>query len=247
MWKEARLTRSDRHDGRDHNTTYQRSPAIGLDSIAVIARRNRGEEIHDSECSDEYWYRVISGAAKYYVVLPGGRRQILDLAMPNDCFCSTPSGRHYGAVEAVVNGTVVACYARRRAEALAESDPNVARAIRDMALDAVSRMQDQLLTLGRVTAREKVGSFLIKMTERSSRQPDDRLLLFTSRYDIADYLALSVETVSRSLTDLRHRGFIALTGPRPVKIVDRSGLEEGDSSMRSHQGGTFNGNGYHDF
>jgi CRP-like cAMP-binding protein len=202
-----------------------------LDSIAVIVRRNRGEEIHDPEGSEEYWYRVISGAAKCYVVLPGGRRQILDLLMPNDCSCFTPPGRHFGAVEAVVNGTVVACYARRRAEALAESDPKVARAIRDMALDGVSRMQEQLLILGRVTAREKVGSFLIKMMERSSRQPNDRLLLFTSRYDIADYLALSVETVSRSLTDLRHRGFIALAGPRRVNIVDRNGLEENDSSM----------------
>jgi CRP/FNR family nitrogen fixation transcriptional regulator len=243
MWKEARLTQSDRHGGQDHDTTYQRPPAIGLDTIAVIARRNRGEEIHDSEGSEEYWYRVISGAAKCYVVLPGGRRQILDLLMPNDCFCFTPPGGHYGVVEAVVNGTVVACYARRRAEALAESDPKVAREIRDMASDAVSRMQEQILILGRVTAREKVGSFLIKMMERSSKQPNDRLLLFTSRYDIADYLALSVETVSRSLTDLRHRGFIALAGPRRVKIVDRSGLEEGDSSMRSDQGGTFNGDG----
>jgi CRP-like cAMP-binding protein len=204
-----------------------------LDSIAVTVQRNRGEEIHGSENSKEYWYRVISGAAKCYVVLPGGRRQILDLLMPNDCFCFTPPGEHFGAVEAVVNGTVVACYARRRAEALAESDPEVARAIRDMAWEAVSRMQEQLLILGRVTAREKVSSFLIKMMERSSMQRNDRLLLFTSRYDIADYLALSVETVSRSLTELRHRGFIALTGPRRVKIVDRNGLEDGGASMRS--------------
>ena len=151
--------------------------------------------------------------------------------MPNDCFCFAPPRGHYGAVEAVVNGTVVACYSQRRAEALAESDPQVAREIREMALDAVSRMQEQLLILGRVTAREKVGSFLINMMERSSRRPNDPLLLITSRYDIADYLALSVETVSRSLTDLRHRGFIALAGPRRVEIVDRNGLEESDPSM----------------
>jgi CRP-like cAMP-binding protein len=130
----------------------------------------------------------------------------------------------------VVNDTVVACYPRRRAEALADSDPNVGREIREMASDAASRLQELILTLGRVTAREKVGTFLVKMMERSSRQSADRLLLLISRYDIADYLAISVETVSRSLTDLRHRGFIALAGPRRVKIVDRHGLEEGDSS-----------------
>lgn len=243
MWKEGRPAQSDRHGDQDYTIAYQRPPATGLDSIAVIARSNRGEEIHTSEGSEECWYRVISGAAKCYVVLPGGRRQILDLLMPNDSFCFTPPGGHYGAVEAVVNGTVVACYARRRAEALAATDPKVAREIHCMALDAVSRMQEQILILGRVTAREKVGSFLINMMERSSKQPDNRLLLFTSRYDIADYLALSVETVSRSLTDLRHRGFIALAGPRRVKIVDRSGLEEADSSMRTGPDAAFAGDG----
>jgi CRP/FNR family nitrogen fixation transcriptional regulator len=51
--------------------------------------------------------------------------------------------------------------------------------------------------------------------------------LLTSRYDIAEYLALSVETVSRSLTELRHGGLISLAGPRRVKIMDRHRLEEG--------------------
>jgi CRP/FNR family transcriptional regulator, nitrogen fixation regulation protein len=93
-----------------------------------------------------------------------------------------------------------------------------------MLSDAVSRMQELLLILGRTTAREKVGSFLLKMMERCSRQPADPLP--TSRYDIADYLTLSVETVSRSLTELKHRGLIALAGPRRVQIVDRHGLED---------------------
>ena len=110
------------------------------------------------------------------------------------------------------------------------SDPEIGRQVREMASDAVSRMQDLLLIMGRTTAREKVGSFLLKMTERTSKQPTDRLMLLTSRYDIADYLALSVETVSRSLTDLRRRGLITLAGPRRVRIVDRHGLEESDKA-----------------
>jgi CRP-like cAMP-binding protein len=97
-----------------------------------------------------------------------------------------------------------------------------------MMSDAVSRMQELLLILGRTTARKKVGSFLLKMMERCSKQPADRVLLPTSRYDIADYLAISVETVSRSLTELKHRGLIALAGPRRVQIVDRHGLEDDD-------------------
>lgn len=230
MLEHARLTQFNQYRDQDKHLAHQRSPTTGLDAIAVIARRNRGEEIRGLEGPEEHWYRVVSGAAKCYVIMPGGRRQILDLLLPNDFFGSTPRCGHYCALEAVVNDTVVACYPRRRAEALADSDPNVGREIREMASDAASRSQDLILTLGRITAREKVGTFLLKMMERSSKQPADRLLLFISRYDIADYLALSVETVSRSLTDLRHRGFIALAGPRRVEIVDRHGLEEGDTS-----------------
>ena len=91
--------------------------ATGLDSIAVIARRNRCEEIQAWDGAGEYWYRVISGAAKFYVVLPGGRRQILDLLLPNDFFGSSPHLDHYCTLEAVVNDTVVACYPRKSAEA----------------------------------------------------------------------------------------------------------------------------------
>ena len=105
-----------------------------------------------------------------------------------------------------------------------------------MLSDAVSRMQELLLILGRTTAREKVGSFLLKMMERCSRQPADRVLLPTSRYDIADFLALSVDTVSRSLTELKHRGPIALAGPRRVQIVDRHGLEDEIFRARAPRG-----------
>jgi CRP-like cAMP-binding protein len=60
--------------------------------------------------------------------------------------------------------------------------------------------------------------------QRVERGNTDRLVLPTSRYDIADYLTLSVETVSRSLTELEQRGLISLAGPRHVQIVDRHRL-----------------------
>jgi CRP-like cAMP-binding protein len=190
-------------------------------------KRNRGEEIHSWEGEGEYWHKVISGAAKFYVVLPGGRRQILDLLLPNDFLGSSPYSPHYCTLEAVVNDTMIACYPRKSVEALARTNPEIGSQVQVMARDTVSRMQELILILGRTTAREKVGAFLLKMAERTSRLPTDRLILLTSRYDIAEYLALSVETVSRSLTDLRHGGLISLAGPRRVKIMDRHRLEEG--------------------
>jgi CRP/FNR family transcriptional regulator, nitrogen fixation regulation protein len=89
-------------------------------------------------------------------------------------------------------------------------------------------MQSQLLIVGRITALEKVGSFIVEMSNRLSKEDADQVTLPVSRYDIADYLAVSVETVSRALTDLKHRGLIRLSGTRSVRIVNRDALEETD-------------------
>lgn len=177
MFAEGHTTHATHPAGLDQRVVHQRLPATGLDSIAVISRRNRGEEIRGSDGAGEYWYRVIAGAAKCYVVLPGGRRQILDLLMPNDFFGFTPRCGHYFSLEAVVNDTIVACYPRRRAEALADSDPAVRHEVRAMVPDGIARLQELILILGRTPAREKVGSFLVKMMERCSKQPSDRVVL----------------------------------------------------------------------
>jgi CRP/FNR family nitrogen fixation transcriptional regulator len=130
-------------------------------------------------------------------------------------------------VEAVAEDTIVASYPRRRVEMLAEADPQLSREILQVTFEALSRLQAQLMILGRITAIEKVGSFLLKMAGRLSDGTLDRVDLPISRYDMADCLGLSVETVSRSLTSLKNRGLIALSGPRSVRIIDRDALEKG--------------------
>lgn len=213
---------------RERASPYPSHRPDALAELAVMMRRDRGEEIHGSDRPDDYWYRVIAGAARCYVLLPGGRRQILDLLLPGDFFAFAACGGHYCGVDALADNTVVACYPCNVAKARASADPAIASRIREMALEATARIQHLVLILGRTTAREKVGSFLLTIMERTSSRGADRVVLPTSRYDIADYLGLSVETVSRSLTELKHRGYIALTGPRRVRIVDRRELGEED-------------------
>jgi hypothetical protein len=82
------------------------------------------------------------------------------------------------------------------------------------------------MILGRTTAEQKVGAFLLYLHGRSGSRPANRVTLPVSRYDVADYLALSVETVSRSLTGLKERGLIALSGPREIGILDRDALAD---------------------
>jgi CRP-like cAMP-binding protein len=162
------------------------------------------------------------------VVRLDGRRQIVDLLLPGDVFGFTAGEEYDSTVEAIAEGTVVAAYPRRRAEMLSDSDPQLAREIRHIAFLAMARLQAQLLIVGRITAPEKVGSFILEMAKRLSAEHGNSVALPMSRYDIADYLAVSVETVSRALTDLKHRGVIKLSGTRIVRIVDRDALEEGE-------------------
>jgi CRP-like cAMP-binding protein len=197
-----------------------------LASIGVVRKCHRGQEICRQGQPAEYWYRVTSGTARRCVAQPDGRRQIVELLLPGDFFGFTALNEYDSTVEAVAEDTIVASYPRRRVELLAEGDPQLSREIHQVMFEALSRLQAQLMILGRITATEKVSAFLLTMAERSD-QTLNRVDLPISRYDIADYLGLSVETVSRSLTSLKNRGLIALSGPRSVRIIDRDALEQG--------------------
>jgi CRP/FNR family nitrogen fixation transcriptional regulator len=198
------------------------------DAIAVITSRQRHEVIYDEGQPDDSWYYVLAGAVVSSVVCADGRRQIVDLLLPNDFFGFTTGSQYTSTVEAAVAGTVVAGYSRRRIEMEADADPRLSREIRQIAFNGLSRLQQQLQILGRVTVQEKVGSFILAMGERLGADSDDSVALPFSRYDIADYLAVSVETVSRSLSDLKRRGLIRFSGTRVVRVIDRNALDEGD-------------------
>jgi CRP/FNR family nitrogen fixation transcriptional regulator len=204
-------------------------PLKSLDSLAITLNCHRGQEICSQGSPADHWYRIVSGAGRRYAIRSNGRRQIVDLLLPGDFVGFTAGADYEFTVEAVAEGTRVASYPRRRVELLADADPQVAREIRQLAFEALSRLQAHLLIVGQITALAKVGSFILEMASRVDNGRADRVVLPVSRYDIADYLAVSVETVSRSLTDLKHRGVISLSGTRVVRIMDRDALEDGDA------------------
>jgi CRP-like cAMP-binding protein len=195
------------------------------DSLAALTPYHREQMVYAEGAPVECWYRVVSGAARRFVVRSDGRRQIIDLLLSGDVFGFGARGSHAFTADAISKGTVIARYPRSRLENLAASDPRVAHEVQEMALEESRRLQDLILILGRITAQEKVGAFLLHLTRRLASQPTDRVTLPISRYDIADYLALSVETVSRALTGLKRSGVIALAGPRRLRIVDRGAIE----------------------
>jgi CRP/FNR family transcriptional regulator, nitrogen fixation regulation protein len=215
--------------------THQPHPLKSLDQLAVVRPCRRGQEICSEGQPAEYWYCVMTGAARSSVIRADGRRQIVDLLLPGDVFGFTSGDEWDYTVEAIAEGTVVAAYPRKRVEMLADSDPQLAREIRQIAFHALARLQMQLLILGRTTASEKVGSFILEIATRLSAESANGVALPMSRYDIADYLAISVETVSRALTKLRHRGAIKLLGTRIVRIVHRDALEEAVEAPTRHR------------
>jgi CRP-like cAMP-binding protein len=206
-----------------------------LDAPMTKKHYRRGEEICSGACASDFWYRVVSGAAKRYVTLSNGRQRIVDLLLPGDMFAcslddpsdvSIEADQSNVSIEAAAEGTELACYSRRRVSLLANSDPCSATLPGEIAVETVSRLQAQLLILGRTTALEKIGAFLLELAKRQTGQAADGVVLPISRYDIADYLALSVETVSRSLTGLKARGLISFKSTRSIKIVNREALED---------------------
>jgi CRP-like cAMP-binding protein len=209
-------------------TAPRRNPLEPFESLATRVRYNRGQAIYEEDGAVDHWYRIVSGVARRYSLRTDGRRQIVDLLLPDDVFGFGTRGRHRFSVEAVIDSTVVARYLRARLEMLASSNVRVAHQLQEASTDAMARLQTQILTLGRTTAEAKVGCFLLRMAERLAADPSDGLQLPISREDIADYLALSVETVSRSLTQLKRRGLIRVLGTRRIRIIHREAIEEAD-------------------
>jgi CRP-like cAMP-binding protein len=196
-----------------------------LERLAVVARYEAGESVY--RCNDpiEHWYRVVRGAARKSALSGDGRRHIVDFMLPDDFFGFGLSMRRHFCVEALFPGTLIARYPRASVERLADCDPLIARNIRELAFEAIVRLQARMVILSRSKALERVSSFLLEMADRSRISPTHAVFLPMSRYDIADYLGLAVETVSRALTELRQRHVIAFRSVRQVRLCDRAALE----------------------
>lgn len=169
-------------------------------------------------------FTVVSGVVKLFKLLADGRRQIVGFLVPGDVFGFAPGGKYTSSAEAVSSVTVCRCPRRQLERAFAEF-PGVERQF----LDAINRelvaAQDQMVLLGRKTAHERLASFLLSLSRRQNND-DGSIDLPMTRTDIADYLGLTTETVSRVFTVLKGSGCIAANGSSKVYILDRDALTE---------------------
>jgi len=165
-------------------------------------------------------YNVTRGIVRLYKLLPDGRRQIVGFALPGD-FLGLAMREAYGfSADAI--GEVVACGFRRSVySALVDSKPHLLRRLHEFATHELTLAQEQMMLLGRRSAEEKVICFLLAMRDRWARigRPSVTVPLPMGRQDIADFLGLTIETVSRTLTRLARDKAILIV-PDGVRLMN---------------------------
>ena len=171
-------------------------------------------------------FNVTEGVVRLCKSLPDGRRQIVGFALAGDFLGLALMDRYSVAAEAVTE--VQACrFTRSAFLGYVDERPHLLRRLHEFAGHELSLAQDQMLLLGRKTAEEKVAAFLLNLQARYGRigTISVNVPLPMSRQDIADYLGLTIETVSRTLTKLARKKALVIT-PDGVRLLNASALEQ---------------------
>src|SRR4051794_27756634 len=203
----------------DLGMTTDSNPIVSLNEFTY----KKGTEIYGEKEPAKYVYQIKSGAVRSYKLLSDGRRQIGAFHLAGDIFGLVNGGEHRFTAEAIVN-TSVRLIKRQSLEMVAESDPVVARNLLTMTTSNLQHAEDHMLLLGRKTSLERVAAFLIEMDRRLTAA--GIMPLPMSRRDIADYLGLTLETVSRALSRLHKLDVIGFAGSnqRQIVLLDRQQL-----------------------
>jgi len=191
-----------------------------LDMMGAQMSFPRNAEIYGEGEAAEYIYRVVSGSVRTYKVLADGRRQVGGFYLPGDMFGLEPGDEHTFSAEAIVESKVLVIK-RSAVTALAERDTEVARQLWNLTGRELRRVQDHILLLIK-SAHERVATFLLEMAERASA--GNAVDLPMSRQDIADYLGLTIETVSRTLTHMESLATIEVPSSRRIVLRNRAAL-----------------------
>ena len=215
------------------------SPAPGrvnatLDSEAVchrfhgqIVQRRLGAHAHIFREGERrhHIYLVESGVVSSYKMLPDGRRQILGFTYPGELLGFEREDTYHCCAESL-------CVSRIRAipltsiDTLVQQEPGFGAYLLQQLSTELSDCREQLVALGRKSAMEKLATFLLHVSQRlgTYQEPADLVHLPMRRSDIADYLGLTIETVSRNITKLKLAHIIQLVSTTDLQIVDRESL-----------------------
>jgi CRP/FNR family nitrogen fixation transcriptional regulator len=194
--------------------------------VATEFSYKKDEEIYGEDEPSEYVYQVIRGSVRSYKLLSDGRRQIGAFYLPGDVFGLESGPAHRLTAEAIVD-TTVRLVKRRSLEQAAGITVEVARSLWSMTAGELRHAEDHMLLLGRKNAMERVASFLLEMDRRLA--VTGMMALPMCRRDIGDYLGLTLETVSRALSQLHGQGVLGFSGARQIVLRNRQRLRSMDA------------------
>jgi CRP-like cAMP-binding protein len=208
-------------------TKHQQASQMGKDThvdtielMGALVPFARNSEIYGENEPADYLYKVVSGTVRTYKVLVDGRRQIGGFHLPGDLFGFETGDEHTFSAEAITDCKIIVIR-RSTVVALAARDNDIARQMWALTARELQRVQDHIMVLIK-SAQERVAGFLLEMAGRAAG--GGAIELSMSRQDIADYLGLTIETVSRTLTQLEKAAAIELPTSRRIVLRNRSAL-----------------------
>jgi CRP/FNR family transcriptional regulator, nitrogen fixation regulation protein len=203
--------------GRPVNASRADKLSQSMHLMGATMAYPRDTEIFGENEPADYLYKVLSGTVRTYKILSDGRRQVDGFYQPGDIFGLEFADEHTLSADAISDAKVLVVK-RSAVSALAARDPSVAQQLLALTGRELHRVQDRIMLLIK-NARERVASFLLEMAERTSE--NNTIELPMPRQDIADYLGLTIETVSRTLTALETASTIEVS-PSSRRIVLRN-------------------------
>ena len=198
-------------------------------NIVTPVSMDAGTVVIDEGEDADHLFNVTRGAIRVYKLLPDGRRQVTGFLFPGDFLGLSNAGHDTYAysAEALVESDLCR-FPREKLEVVIEENTNLEKRLLRMAANELAVAQDQMVLLGRKTARERVASFFLSLSERAVKrgQAANPISVPMSRTDIADYLGLTTETVSRTITQLKTENLIKLLNGNKIELCNLDALED---------------------
>src|SRR5579871_1597355 len=192
-----------------------------LDTLGSVCHFRRGETIFGEGDTLSSTYKIVSGAARLSRITEDGRRQIVEFRTAGDSDRLEWDGEYALSAEAV-RDVVAVRYMRTRVDRLAAERSDVREGLVALIRNELRTAHEHLITLGCQGAKERVASFLLQLARKAGANDGQTIEFDLGRQDMADYLGLTLETISRTLSEFKRIGAIALPKRRQIRILSKA-------------------------
>ena len=206
-------------------STLSSTALSDLDRLSGSVTLEPGQTLFDEGEPADHVFNVTGGCLKLYKLLQDGRRQVTGFLFSGD-FLGLASRTNYAYSAEALDKATLCRFQRNQLNLFLGRHPELEHELLDRASHELAEAQEQMLLLGRKSARERLASFLLLLSRRAAMRgaAEEPVLLPMGRNDIADYLGLTTETVSRTFTRLRKDGLVRLLSGGAVALCDRKSL-----------------------